>query len=43
MEIICGLSGRALFFHVISKMQDIKKKKVTGHKMIFFISSTTFV
>ena len=33
--VVCGLSGRTIFFHIISMNNTIFEKKVIGHKICF--------
>ena len=40
---VCGLSGSAVFIHIISKTGRFSKKKITEHKMCVLIVSATFV
>jgi tRNA A22 N-methylase len=35
--VICGLSGCTIFFHIISKRHDFRKKKVIEYKMSVLI------
>jgi hypothetical protein len=39
-NIICGLPGCAVFFHIISQMASFSEKRVTEHKMRVLIVST---
>ena len=40
--LICSLPGSTIFFHIIHKLHELKKK-VVEHKMCVLISSTNFV
>ena len=40
---ICGLSDSTVFFHIIIKRHDFRKRKVIEYKMGVLIFSTTFI